>query len=158
SGGTAAGTGNDLTKGRVAQALRAGSNNQGLQNINAIGGFDMGWELDLWGRYRRMLEAVRADAQAFWELRNTVLISVIADTARNYVNLRGLQLRLQITRDAIKAAQRTADLAEARYKQGITNELDVTLAKRELATVKAREPQLIGAIAHAESRLAMLLG
>jgi NodT family efflux transporter outer membrane factor (OMF) lipoprotein len=158
SGGTAAGTGNDLTKGRVAQALRAGSNNQGLQNINAIGGFDMGWELDLWGRYRRQLEAVRADAQSFFDLRNGVIISVIADTARNYINLRGLQLRLRITRDAVKTAQRTADLAEARYKQGITNELDVTLAKRELANVKARIPELIGAIAHAESRLALLLG
>jgi len=87
-----------------------------------------------------------------------VLVSVIADVARNYVDVRSLQSRLQINRNAVKAAQKTVDLAQARFNRGLTNELDVTLAKRELATVQAQAPLLIGAISHAEGQLAMLLG
>jgi NodT family efflux transporter outer membrane factor (OMF) lipoprotein len=152
------GTGTDLTKGRAAQPLRAGSNNTGLSKITGIAGFDAGWEVDLWGKYRRQLEAVRDDAQAFAELRNAVLITVIADVVRSYADLRSLQMRLQIARDAVKAAQNTADYAQARLTQEITNELPVTIAKRELATRQARIPELQGAISHAQSRLALLLG
>jgi NodT family efflux transporter outer membrane factor (OMF) lipoprotein len=147
-----------LTKGRAAQPLRAGSNNAGLSKITGIGGFDAGWEVDLWGKYRRQLEAVRDDAQAFAELRNAALITVIADVVRSYVDLRGLQLRLQIAQRAARAAQKTVDYAQLRLAGGITNELNVTIAKRELAAVQARIPDLQGAISHAESRLALLLG
>ncbi len=158
SAGGGHGTGTDLTKGRVDQPLRAGSNNTGLQKITAIAGFDAVWELDLWGKYRRELEAVRDDAEAFAELRNAVFIIVISDVVRSYADLRGLQLRLQVTRNAVKAAQKIADLAQQRFNRGLTNELDVTLAKRELATIQARVPDLMGAIAQAESQLALLAG
>ncbi len=160
SAGTAAGTGTDMSKGRVDQAVRAGDNAAGarLSNITSLAGFDTGWELDLWGKYRRELEAVRDDAQALTEFRNAVLITVIADVVRVYTDLRGLQLRLEIALRAVKAAKKTADLAEARYSRGLTNELDVTLAKRELATVRAQVPVLTGAIFDAESRLAVLVG
>jgi NodT family efflux transporter outer membrane factor (OMF) lipoprotein len=158
SGGIAAGTGNDMTKGRVAPSIRSGTDNAGLSSITGAAGFDAGWELDLFGKYRRQFEAVRDDAQAAAELRNAALITVIADVVRNYVNLRALQLRLSFAQSAIKATQRTADLAQARFDRGLTNELDVTLAKRELATVRARVPELTAAISHAESQLSVLLG
>jgi NodT family efflux transporter outer membrane factor (OMF) lipoprotein len=152
------GTGTDLTKGRAAQPLRAGSNNAGISKITGIGGFDAGWEIDLWGKYRRQLEAVRDDAQAFAEIRNAVLITVIADVVRAYADIRGLQLRLHIAQNAVKAAQNTVNYAQLRLTGGITNELNVTIAKRELAAVQARVPELQGAISHAQSRLALLLG
>jgi NodT family efflux transporter outer membrane factor (OMF) lipoprotein len=158
NGGGGWGTGNDLTRGRAAQPLRAGANNTGLSKITWIGGFDAGWEVDLWGKYRRLLEAVRDDAQAFAEIRNAVLITVISDVVRSYVDLRGLQLRLQIAQNAVKAAQNTVDYAQLRLTGGITNELNVTIAKRELAAIQARVPELQGAISHAQSRLALLLG
>ncbi|MGA7329487.1 MAG: efflux transporter outer membrane subunit, partial [Rhodomicrobium sp.] len=158
SAGYAAGTGTDLTKGRAALPIRAGDASTGLQQITGIAGFDTGWELDLWGKYRRLLEAVRDDAQAFAEIRNAVLITVIADVARNYVDLRGLQLRLSITRNAVKAVQKTVEVVQARFDRGLTNELDLTLVKRELAAVQARIPLLVSAIAHAETQLAFLLG
>ena len=158
SGAAGQGTGTDLTKGRASPALRSATNNAGLSKITQLGGFDASWELDLWGRYRRQLEAVRDDAQALAEMRNAVLITVISDVVRNYTNLRGLQLRLQITRKAEKSAQKTVAIAQARASGGITNELDLTLAKRELAVVQARVPVLIGAIAHAESQIALLVG
>ena len=151
SGSIAQGTGNDLTKGRASTALRSAMNNTTLAKETRVGGFDAAWELDLWGKYRRQLEAVQDDAQALNELRNGVLITVVSDVARSYADLRGLQLRLVIARGAVKAASQTADLAQARFNRGLTNELDVTLAKRELAQVQARIPVLIAAIATAES-------
>ncbi len=158
SAGTAAGTGSDLVKGRVPQALDSGTNTRGLDNVNRVAGFDAAWEFDIWGKYRRLLEAVQDDAQAIAQVRNAALITVIGDVARNYVNLRGLQLRLQIAQSAVEAAQKTAELAQARFDRGLTNELDVTLAKRELSSVKAQVPLLNAAVADAESRLALLVG
>ncbi len=158
SGAAAVGTGNDLTKGRASPALRSATNNQSLTKIDQLAGFDAAWEIDFWGKYRRQLEAVRDSAEALAELRNTVLITVVGDVAVHYTSLRGFQLRLQIAHNAVKGAQKTAELAQARFDRGLTNELDVTLAKRELATLQAQVPLLIAAIANEESRLALLVG
>jgi len=158
SAGIAAGTGTDMTKGRVAQSIRAGDVTTGLQHLDRMAGFDAQWELDLFGKYQRLFEAVRDDAQAMAELRNAVLISVVADVARNYVGIRGLQLRLKIAQQAADAAQKNVTFVQSRFERGLANELDVTLAKRELATVKALLPQLEAAISAAESRLSLLLG
>ncbi len=158
SAGIAAGTGTDLTKGRVAQSIRAGDITTGLKHLDRMAGFDASWELDLFGKYRRLLEAVRDDAQAMFEFRNAVMISVIADVARSYVDIRGLQVRLKIARQAVEAAQTNVNFTQSRFERGLTNELDVTLAKRELATLKAVLPELEAAISLAESRLSLLLG
>ena len=158
SGTVAAGTGTDLTKGRVAQSIRAGDATTGLQHLDRMVGFDAQWELDLFGKYRRLLEAVRDDAEAMFELRNAVLISVVADVASSYVDIRALQMRLNIAQKAVDAAQKNVTFTQSRFERGLTNELDVTLAKRELATVQALLPQLQSAIALDESRLSVLLG
>ena len=158
SGTYAAGTGTDLTKGRVAQSIRAGDSTTGFQNITRMGGFDLGWELDIFGKYRRELEAVRDDAQAMSELRNAVIITVIADVAGSYAEIRGLQLRLKIARQAVEGAKKNVTFTQTRFERGLTNELDVTLAKRELATLQAALPELQAAISAAESRLSLLLG
>jgi NodT family efflux transporter outer membrane factor (OMF) lipoprotein len=158
SGGIAKGSGTDLTKGRVAQSIRAGDASTGLTQINRMAGFDAGWEIDLFGKYRRLLEAVRDDTEAMAELRNAVLITVVADVVYNYVAVRGLQLRLEIAQDAVNTAQKSVDFVQSRFDRGLTNELDLTLAKRQLATVKARLPELEADISHAISRLALLLG
>jgi NodT family efflux transporter outer membrane factor (OMF) lipoprotein len=158
NGGGAAGTGTDMTKGRAAQSLRSAMNNTGFSALTSVGGFDAGWELDLFGRYRRLLEAAQADAEALAELKNAVLVSVVADVVRSYIEIRALRLRLEIARDAVKTAQNTVNFMQSRYDRGLTNELDLTLAKRQLATIQARLPELASAISHAESRLAPLLG
>ena len=92
------------------------------------------------------------------EARNAVLISVIADVARNYVTLRGLQARVKVARENIDRAQRMVELVQAKYGLGFTNEFDLALAKRELATLQAGLPTQLAAVADAESRLAILLG
>jgi NodT family efflux transporter outer membrane factor (OMF) lipoprotein len=158
SAGVAAGTGTDLTKGRVADSLRAGSNAGGLQALSGIVGFDGGWELDLFGKYRRLLEAAHGDTEALDEMRHAVLITIIADVVRNYVELRALQSRLDTLRNDVTAAQKVRDEVQTRYDQGLTNELDVAQAKRELATLEAGLPELTAGIYAAENRMAVLLG
>jgi NodT family efflux transporter outer membrane factor (OMF) lipoprotein len=158
SAATAIGTGTDLTKGRAAQSIRAGDNTSGLKSISRMAGFDAGWELDLFGKYQRLLEATRDDAEAQMELRNAVLITVIADVARNYLDIRGLQSRLEIARNDVATAQKTVDLLLTRFDRGLSNELDLTLARRQLANQQARLPELMATISAAESRLALLLG
>jgi NodT family efflux transporter outer membrane factor (OMF) lipoprotein len=158
SAGIAAGTGSDLTKGRVADSLRAGSNASGLQALSRIAGFDGGWELDLFGKYRRLLEAAHSDTEALDEMRHAVLITVIADVVRNYIELRALQSRLETLRNDVTAAQKVRDVVQTRYDQGLTNELDVAQAKRELATLESRLPELTAGIDAAENRMAVLLG
>jgi outer membrane protein TolC len=148
------GTGTDLMEGRAAQALSAGSNTTGVKSVSRIAGFDAGWELDLFGKYRRLLEAVRDDAETQMELRNAVLITMIGDAARNFLEIRGLQLRLEIARNDVATAQKTVNLFLTRFDSGLSNELDLTLARRQLATQQARLPKLTTEISAAESRSA----
>src|SRR6201984_842408 len=155
---TGAGAGLDLTKGRVANSLRAGSSTNGLSALSGIVGFDGGWELDIFGKYRRLLEAARGDNEALDEMRHAVLITVIADVVRNYLELRALQSRLDTLRNDVTAAQKVRDEVQTRYDQGLTNELDVAQAKRELATLEAGLPELTAGIYAAENRMAVLLG
>jgi NodT family efflux transporter outer membrane factor (OMF) lipoprotein len=157
SAGTAIGSGTDLIKGRAASSLDAGTNTTGLI-VTSVAGFDAGWELDLFGKQRRLLEAARADAEALIELRNVVMITVIADIVRNYIDVRGLQSRLEIARRNVGTAQKTVELAQSRYSRGLTNELDVTLAMRQLATVEAYVPEINAMLSVAENRLSVLLG
>jgi NodT family efflux transporter outer membrane factor (OMF) lipoprotein len=154
----ATGTGTDLSKGRAAQSIRAGDATTNLKSIQRIAGFDAGWELDLFGKYKRLLEASRDDTEAQMELRNAVLITVIADVARNYLEIRSLQSRLEIARNDVVTAQKTVDLLLTRFDRGLSNELDLTLARRQLATQQARLPALQAAISAAISKLALLLG
>lgn len=158
SAGVAAGTGTDLTTGRAANSLRSAVNSGGFNAVSRIAGFDMGWELDLFGKYRRLLEAAHGDTEALDEMRHAVLITVVADVVRGYVEIRGLQSQLEYARTDVETAQKTLDLVQTRFDRGLTNELDVTLAKRQLATLQARLPELAAAISAAENRMALLLG
>jgi NodT family efflux transporter outer membrane factor (OMF) lipoprotein len=158
SGGLAGGTGTNSTKGRVGAPLNAASNTTGLKEITQVVGFDAGWELDLWGKYRREIEAARDDTQTAAEARNMVLISVISDVARAYMDARSLQMRLKIAQDNIKIEQATVEVVQQRFDRGLTNELDLALARRQLATLQSEINPLEEEITVAQRRLAVLLG
>jgi len=156
--GAGRGTGSDATRGRASPGLRAGDNSAGLKQINVVGGFDALWELDVFGKYRREIEAARTDTGAIRAARNGVLVSVISDTARAYVDLRGLQVRASVLAAAIDALRESLRIVNIRYERGITNELDVTLATRELATLEAQAAPLAAQVEAAEYTIATLLG
>jgi NodT family efflux transporter outer membrane factor (OMF) lipoprotein len=152
------GTGTDLTRGRAAQPLVSADNTSGLKHINELGGFDSIWELDIFGKYRREIEAARADAQATLAQRNAVLISVIADVARAYVDMRGLQARAAILHTAVDTLQESLRIVRIRYERGITNELDVTLASRELGVLQAQIAPVEAEVSASQYTIATLLG
>lgn len=152
------GTGSDLTKGRAEQALTSADNAGGLQHINAIGGFDAVWELDIFGKYRREFEAARFDRQAAADARNAVLTTVVADVVRAYVDLRGFQTQVSILRKASDVLKESLRIVTIRYQRGITNELDVALATRELDTFQAQIAPLQAQVNAAQYALAVLIG
>ena len=125
-------SGNESIRGRISGPVYSGISTTGLQEITHIVGFDAGWELDLFGRYTRLTQAARADVQAAAEFRNGVLISVVADVVRSYIDVRSLQLRLEIARENAESQSRTAGLVRVRFQRGLTNELDAVLAERQL--------------------------
>lgn len=158
SAGGGGGTGSDVTRGRASGPLRAGINSQGLKEVTSVYGFDAGWELDIFGKYRRAFQASRYDTRAALAARNAVLISVISDVARAYVDLRALQMKLAVLNKNIKVAQDYYNFTHTRFTLGITNELDVALATRELSTLKAQKTVLTAQIQAAKYVIAVLLG
>lgn len=158
SGAFGRGTGDDLTRGRAGEPLVASDNTHGLTNVKTIGGFDAVWEIDVFGRVRREIEQAHYNTQAAADARNSVLVSVIADVAQSYVDLRGLQMRASVLQSAASVLQRGLGIVNQRYERGITNELDVMLAKRELATVEAQIPIVDAEVSSGEYAIATLLG
>lgn len=158
SGAAGRGTGSDLTKGRGGQALRSADNGAGLQHINTIVGFDAVWEIDLFGKFRREFQAVRAETEAARAARYGVLTSVIADVVRAYVDLRGFQIRAGILHHASDVMRESLRIVNIRYERGITNELDVALATRELATLEGQIAPVEAEVRASQYALAVLVG
>jgi NodT family efflux transporter outer membrane factor (OMF) lipoprotein len=158
SGAAARGTGSDLGRGRADQSLISADSSSGVQHINQIGGFDSVWEIDLFGKYRREMQAARFDAQASAAQRNAVLITVISDVARAYVDLRGLQMRASVLHASIDTLRESQRVTRERYERGITNELDVTLATRELGVLESQVAPVEAQVNAAEYTIATLLG
>ncbi len=121
-------------------------------------GIDATWELDLWGRVRRSVEAARATLQASVEDRRSTLIAQFAEVARDYMTLRGQQTQLAVDRDNLKAARESLDLTRARFRGGLTSELDVENAQSQLDSVSAQIPDAERQIAMQINAIGLLLG
>lgn len=158
SAAAARGTGTDLTRGRAEQGLVSADSSNGLQHINTIAGFEAAWEIDLFGKYRREFEAARADADAARAARYEVLISVVADVVRAYIDLRGFQLRAGILRKASEVLRESLRIVNIRYERGIINELDAALAARELKALESEIAPVDAEASAAEYTLAVLTG
>jgi len=158
SAGGGRGTGSDLGRGRASQQLVSAESGTGLSQVNLLAGFDAAWQLDFFGKYRREIEAARADTQAAAWARNEVLVAVIAQVVRDYADLRGLQMRSGVLHSAIDVLSESLGIVNQRYERGITNELDVTLARRELEALRAQVAPLDAQVEAAIYALATLLG
>lgn len=105
-------------------------------------GVDTSWELDLWGRTRRGVEAANAALQESLEDRRAILLSAQAELARDYIDLRATQVLLAITRHNLDDARDSVKLTRLRFEQGVTTNLDVADAEAQVATIEARLPPL----------------
>ncbi len=158
SAGGGGGTGTNAVRDRASGPLRGGINTRGLNQVTFAYGFDGGWAIDLFGQYRHAMQAAKYNARAALDARNAVLVSVIADVARAYVDLRALQMELAVLKKNIVVARNYYNFTHTRFELGITNDLDVALAKRELATLESQKSPLIAQIRAAKYVIAVLLG
>jgi multidrug efflux system outer membrane protein len=122
------------------------------------GTFDASWEIDIFGRINRNVQAARADAQATEASLNDVLVSVVADTVRAYVELRGAQVRLDVARRNAENQKGTYNLTIDLSNGGRGSELDVARAQSQYETTLASIAALEAAEAAAQYRLAVLVG
>lgn len=121
-------------------------------------GFDGLWELDLFGRVRRNVEAARADVGASAATLQDARVSVIAEVARDYFVLRGLQDQLELTKRNADNQQSTLTLTQNRLEAGRGNELDTSRAEAQWQTTLASIPTLDATIATTIYRLSVLTG
>jgi len=121
-------------------------------------GFDAAWELDLWGRVRRSIEAAGADYQASLEDARDVAVTVAAETAVAYVDLRAFQRRAEIARTNLALQDQTLDLVRARFEAGLVSESDLAQARTSVSTTRSRVPSFEAGVATARNRLCVLLG
>jgi outer membrane protein, multidrug efflux system len=119
---------------------------------------DLSWELDFWGRIRRSTEAARNDLLASRESQRAVVLTLVSDVANTYLQLRQLDLALEISRRTLAANRETFRLARRRFDQGLISELDVRQFESEVASPAASVAQLEGQITQTENQLSVLVG
>lgn len=119
---------------------------------------DASWEVDLWGRVRRQVEAADAQVDVSQAERNGLLLSLTAETASDYLQLRGVQAQLAVTRQNLDIAERSQALTQSRFDNGVTTQLDVANAAAQVATISARLPVLGAQQARLINALSALLG
>jgi multidrug efflux system outer membrane protein len=121
-------------------------------------GFDAAWEIDVFGGKRRAKEAAGAQVSASEFGRRDVLITLLGDVARNYVDLRGYQGRLAIAHENIEAQEKVLAITRDRFEKGLSSDLDVQQASTVLATTRAEVPTLESSIQTSTHRLEVLMG
>lgn len=131
----------------------------GNQLINIFQmGFDAQWELDFFGGTRRAVEAADATVEAEVENSRDVLVSLLGDVARNYIDLRANQRLAAITRENLHAQQDTQELTQTRQQAGLASMLEVTEAQALTETTKAQLPNYETAVKQSIHALGVLLG
>lgn len=105
-------------------------------------GFDASWEIDIWGRVRRGVEAATAMTKVSYEDRNAVLLSSRAELARDYIELRDTQSLLRIARQNLVIARDAMKLTQVRAHEGVTTNLDVANASAQVESIESLIPTL----------------
>lgn len=128
-----------------------------IQNLfNAL--FDASWELDLFGKTRRAAEAANAAYEGAIDKKNDVLISVLSEVARNYIDLRSFQQRASFLEKNIQIFETQASIIKLRLQTGYANQLDLENIEAELASASAELPDSYSEIYRAIYSLSILLG
>ncbi len=116
------------------------------------------WEIDLWGRVRRLAEAARASLLASEEARRGVILSLVTSVASNYFQLRGLDEQLAIAKNNLAAYAESVRLFELQFHYGQVSRMNVEQARTQYETAAASIPQIESQIGQTENALSILLG
>lgn len=126
-----------------AEGLSDPSGNNGRSAFSLWqGDLVAGWELDLWGRVRRQVEAADARVEVAENDRRGVLLALLAETAGDYIQLRAVQHTLDITQENLAVARHSLKLSQDRQAEGVATRLDVAQASAQVASIEARLPPL----------------
>lgn len=125
---------------------------------NAGVGLDVGWEMDIWGKYARGIETAEANLYASVASYRDVLVSLSAEIARNYINYRTAQERAYLSQQNIAIQERVVGMTQVQFEAGNVSELDVQQARTQLYATQASLPGLTTARLQARNALAVLLG
>ncbi len=148
-------------------ALGAYAHGQLTENLNIpvpnafnfwVTGFNTSWELDFWGRYRRNIEASNAEWAGRVEDYGDTLVLLFSEVATAYVQLRTYEERLQYARHNVEIQTGSLRLAESRFSEGVSTELDVRQARTNLAQTQSTIPPLEAGWKQASNQLCTLLG
>jgi NodT family efflux transporter outer membrane factor (OMF) lipoprotein len=121
-------------------------------------GLTSSWQLDLFGRVRRAVEAADANALAAVENRHGVALAAVAELAQSYVQLRGTQNRLEIAKRNLRLAEENVELVNTRFRNGVATTLDMAQARAQQATIAATVPPLRAREAELINAIGLLLG
>ncbi len=126
-------------------------------NLHAVG-FDASWEIDVFGGIRRNVQSTDAALEASVEDYRGTLVTLLAEVATTYVEIRTLQSQIEATTKNITLQKETLELTQARLGLDLATELDVQQAETNLATTQAQLPQIESALAISIYRLSVLIG
>ena len=140
----------------------AGNADQAGRIVNGFNlysvGFDAAWELDLWGRVARSVEAADAQYKMSEESRRDTLVTALAEVARDYVNLRGTQELLRVARDNLKVEQEILGVTKVRQDKGLVTGLDTESAAAQVESLRAQIPALQQQEIQQINAISLLLG
>ncbi|UCF19182.1 MAG: efflux transporter outer membrane subunit [Gemmatimonadota bacterium] len=148
----------DYFAGAGAAASTSGGEDGGETNVSVSGGISVFWEIDLWGKFRRSNEAALNELLATEESFRGVTITLVADVAIAYLQLRDLDNRLVISESTVQARREALEINQARFDAGAIAGVDVAQAEVQLAGAEAVVQSLLRARAQTEHAIALLLG
>lgn len=149
-------TGNYNANKVSKEAANSSGTDQWFQNWDA--GFNATWELDLWGRFRRAIEAADADLDASIANFDDVLVVLLADVSANYVQYRTFQERIALARRNVQIQEKSYQLAQDKFRAGASTERDAQQAKQVLEQTRALIPLLETGARQTTNALSVLLG
>ncbi len=141
-----------------AISSRTGSGSSRYDVAGAGVNFDMGWEMDLWGKYARGIEASQADLFASVASYDNIMVSVIAEVARNYINYRTAEERIAYAQRNIAIQARVVTLTEIQFNSGSVSELDVQQSRTQLYATRSTLPVFELSKVRAKNAIAVLMG
>ena len=162
-----------FTRQRFSETTPTGSLFSSVGNIHLPGGASMSipnpynqfqlsagaaWEIDLFGRIRRSVEAADAAQQVSVEDHRAVMVSVLADVAQSYMELRGAQARLRVAQENLATIDELLDLTRQRLAAGLTTHIDVSNAMAQADVTRAELPAFELQITQSTNQLSQLLG
>jgi NodT family efflux transporter outer membrane factor (OMF) lipoprotein len=156
AGGSSASVGSNAPLGGPVSPLGNGGF-PGVTTDLYQAGFDASWEIDLFGGQRRAIEAADADTAAALEDRRDIQVTLLAEVARNYIQLRAAQRQEQIAEQNLHDQQDTLALTRSRFSAGFATQLDVARQAAELATTAATIPALEATVRQSIHALSVLL-